>query len=320
VEKPRNFLTTSAKVFNYQNYLKVRGIEYLAYYPKIEILARGQGSAIISSLLWLKKEFSTNLGLALPEPVATLAGGLILGDKGGLGQEIEAEFRRAGLSHIIVLSGYNITIVANAVMAIFAYFAGAWSWLFGLGAVILFVVMTGGEAAAVRSAVMAIVAIIARRYGRQYDAGVALIFAGFLMIWWNPLLLVFDLGFQLSFLATLGLIYLAPLVSRLFPAQNWFLNKTGRGIFIELKEVICTTTGAQVAVYPWLLWRTGNASLIGFISNIFVLPFIPLAMLGSFLTGASGFVSYYLSLMVSFPTYFLLKYVLQVAHFFANLF
>ncbi|MCX6712140.1 MAG: ComEC/Rec2 family competence protein [Candidatus Vogelbacteria bacterium] len=212
--------------------------------------------------------------------------------------------------------------------------------------------MTGGEAAAVRSAVMGAIALIARRYGRQYDAGVALVVAGFLMILWNPRLLVFDFGFQLSFLATLGMIYLSPFVekaielvrSRFSRSQmrlrtsddpNQLLRRTTSGSlevallkssptshksFSEgLKELISTTTGAQLAVYPWLLYKSGNASLVGFISNIFILPVVPITMFASFITGIVGFISYYLSLLFSYPTFFLLKYILLGAHFFANL-
>jgi competence protein ComEC len=209
--------------------------------------------------------------------------------------------------------------------------------------------MTGGEAAAVRSAVMGAIALIARRYGRTYDAGVALIVAGFLMVLWNPRLLAFDLGFQLSFLATLGLIYLSPVVEffinkitglvrsrisgslekRLLtsPAPEPVRNATSSepevvfrtGFWSGLKELICTTTGAQLAVYPWLLYKMGNASLIGFIANIFILPPIPIAMFLSFLTGITGFLSNFLSLLISYPTYFFLAYILKMAHIFASL-
>ncbi len=328
LQKPENFLTDQGKVFDYQNYLLVRGIEAISYYPKIKIIAHGQGSIIKANLFTLKNNFLNNLQQVIPEPAATLAGGLILGDKGGLGQKTEAEFRRAGLSHIIVLSGYNITIVAESVLKFFSWFSPTWSWLLGLGAIFLFVLMTGGEAAAVRAAMMGSIALIARYHGRTYDAGVALIFAGFLMVLWNPRLLVFDLGFQLSFLATLGLIYLSPIVEKIInkviPTRLAKLAldspRTVLGsVFRGFQEIVYTTTGAQLAVYPWLLYRASNASLIGFISNLFVLPAVPLAMFFSFATGLAGFLSYYLSLLISYPTYFLLDYILLGAHWFGSL-
>ncbi|MFA6476238.1 MAG: ComEC/Rec2 family competence protein [Candidatus Paceibacterota bacterium] len=349
IERPQNFLTDQNTVFDYQNYLLVRGIEQTVYQPKLKIISRSNGSAVKTSLYSLKNNFLANLRRALPEPSASLAGGLILGDKGGLGKKTEDEFRKAGVSHIIVLSGYNITIVAESVLYFFAWLTPAFSWLLSIGSIFLFVLMTGGEAAAVRSAVMGAIALIARRYGRTYDAGVALIVAGFLMVLWNPRLLAFDLGFQLSFLATLGLIYLSPVVEffinkitglvrsrisgslekRLLtsPAPEPVRNATSSepevvfrtGFWSGLKELICTTTGAQLAVYPWLLYKMGNASLIGFIANIFILPPIPIAMFLSFLTGITGFLSNFLSLLISYPTYFFLAYILKMAHIFASL-
>ena len=319
IERPQNFMTDQGTVFDYQNYLLVRGIEQTVYLPKLKIVARGQGSFIKTELFTLKNNFLANLRQALPEPAASLAGGLILGDKGGLGKQTEAEFRKAGVSHIIVLSGYNITIVAESVLLFFSWLTPALAWLLGIGSIFLFVIMTGGEAAAVRSAVMGAIALIARRWGRTYDAGVALIFAGFLMILWNPKLLVFDLGFQLSFLATLGLIYLSPVVEWLFGWSTKVSDIEARPFIGGLKEIICTTTGAQLAVYPWLIYKMGTASLIGFVSNIFILPPIPWAMFASFLTGIAGFFSSFLSLIFSYPTYFLLAYILKMAHFFATL-
>lgn len=318
IEKPSNFITphqngagqaAQGKVFDYQNYLLVRGITEVGYYPKIKILARDQGSVIKAWLFKLKNNFLGNLRQTLPEPSASLAGGLILGDKGGLGSKTENEFRQAGVSHIIVLSGFNITVVAETVLRVFSWLSPAFAWLLGIGSIFLFVMMTGGEAAAVRSAVMGAIALVARKYGRTYDAGVALIVAGFLMVLWNPRLLVFDFGFQLSFLATCGMIYISPLISQL----GGFTSK------LKLKELISTTIGAQIAVYPWLLYKTGNATLVGFISNLFILPAVPMAMLGSFLTGIAGFVSYYLSLIISYPTYFLLFYILKLASLFSLL-
>ncbi|HRZ30253.1 MAG TPA: ComEC/Rec2 family competence protein, partial [Candidatus Paceibacterota bacterium] len=317
VERPQNFRTDQGTIFDYQNYLAVRGIGQVAYQPKLKIVTRGEGSIIKSQLFSLKNNFLKNLRRALPEPSASLAGGLILGDKGGLGKKVETEFRQAGVSHIVVLSGYNITIVAENVLVLFSWLSPTLAWLFGIVSIFLFVLMVGGEAAVVRAAVMGAIALVARRYGRAYDAGVALIVAGFLMILWNPRLLAFDLGFQLSFLATLGLIYLSPVV-------EFFINKISRGVLDKihlsaLKEIIVTTTGAQLTVYPWLLYKVGNVSLVGFVSNIFVLPVIPLAMLGSFLTGVTGFIFSPLSSLLSYPTYFLLTYVLKTAHFFASL-
>ncbi|OJI09623.1 MAG: hypothetical protein COV08_00565 [Candidatus Vogelbacteria bacterium CG10_big_fil_rev_8_21_14_0_10_49_38] len=304
-QKPENFLTETGRVFDYQNYLAARDITQVVYHPKIEILARGEGWTVKAWLFKLKHGFLANLRRALPEPSATLGGGLLLGDRGGLGEQTEENFRRAGLSHLVVLSGYNITIVADNMLRFGAWLWPAGSWLFGVGAVLLFVIMTGGEASVVRAALMGSIALVARRYGRPYEASIALLVAGFLMVLWQPRLLVFDLGFQLSFLATLGLIYLSPWVDRQL--------KRVKFKFGGLREIVSTTMAAQLAVYPWLLYKTGNATLIGFVSNIFALPVIPWAMFLSFLTGLAGFVAETLAVLAGYPTYLILWYVLAIA-------
>lgn len=313
VVRPSNFLTDQGEVFDYQNYLRARGINQVAYRPQLTLISRNNGSRLKSFLFSLRNNFLAKLRESLPEPKASLAGGLVLGDKSGLGREVEDNFRLAGVSHIVVLSGYNITIIAETVLKFFVWLHLPWAWLFGIMAVILFVVMVGGEASVVRAGCMGIIALFARQYGRTYDAGVALLFAGFLMVLWNPFLLVFDLGFQLSFLATLGLVYLVPLFDKRLSKEaknsSWF----------GLREIIITTLSAQLAVYPWLLFKLGEVSWIGFIANIFILPIIPVAMLASFLTGLLGFLSFNLSWLVGLPTYFLLAYIIKMASFFAHL-
>lgn len=313
-KKPENFLTDQGEVFDYKNYLRVRGIRLISYQPNITLISSGNGLLIKSTLFSLRNNFLAKLRESLPEPKASLAGGLVLRDKSGLGEEVEDNFRLAGVSHIVVLSGYNITIIAETVLKFFVWLQLPWSWLFGVISIIIFVVMVGGEASVVRAACMGIIALIARQYGRTYIAGSALFFAGFLMVLWNPFLLVFDLGFQLSFLATLGLIYLSPIFDLVFGKimknqASWF----------GLREIIGTTLGAQLAVYPWLLFKFGEVSWVGFISNIFILPIIPLAMFASFMTGLLGFISSPLGWFVGLPTYFLLSYVINMAKFFAHL-
>lgn len=314
VVRPSNFLTDRGEVFDYQNYLRARGINQVVYRPQLKLISHNNGWRLKGLLFNLRNNFLAKLRESLSEPNAPLAGGLVLGDKSGLGREVEDNFRLAGVSHIVVLSGYNITIIAETVFKFFIWLHLPWAWLFGIIAIILFVVMVGGEASVVRAGCMGIIALFARQYGRTYDAGVALLFAGFLMVLWNPFLLIFDLGFQLSFLATLGLIYLSPIFDSVF---NKIIKKQGN--WFGLREIIITTLSAQLAVYPWLLFKLGEVSWIGFVANIFILPIIPLAMFASFLTGLLGFLSSNLSWFIGLPTHFLLTYVIKMAGFFAHL-
>jgi competence protein ComEC len=228
-----------------------------------------------------------------------------------LGEELTTAFRRSGLIHIIVLSGYNMTIVAEAIIIILsAVLPFGASLLAGALGIALFAIMVGGGATVVRASLMAVIALFARFTGRIYSATVALFLAGTIMVFINPLVLRFDIGFQLSFIATLGLIYLAPL----FEARLTFIP-----IRFGLRGVLATTTAAQLAVLPWLFYTIGEVSLVALPANLMVIPLIPLTMFLGFGVGLIGFVSYFGSHLISIFVYFLLSFELSVVNFFADL-
>ena len=312
LEEPENFVVSSGKEFDYRSYLAKDDIYFLIPYPEMELISSDNGGALKSVLYKAKEKFVQSLDLMIPEPQASLAAGLLVGGKRGLGKDLEESFRRAGLIHVIVLSGYNITIVAEAVLRSFSfiYFLPRF-FVYSLGAfsVALFVIMTGGEATAVRALIMALLALYARATGRIYQAARALAAAAFLMLLVNPRLF-FDAGFQLSFLATAGLIFLSPY----FTKRLSFLTR-----FPKLREIISSILAAQTAVFPWLMYKTGEISLVAFPANLLVLPFIPVTMLFSFVTGALGLVSYYLAAAPAFLSYLALSYHLTVAQIFSSL-
>lgn len=312
LEEPENFVVSSGKEFDYKSYLAKDDIYFLMPYPEIELISRDNGSALKTVLYKTKEKFVESLDLMMPEPQSSLAAGLLVGGKRGLGKNLEESFRRAGLIHIVVLSGYNITIIAETVLRSFSfiYFLPRLSVYFlGAFSVILFVIMTGGEAAAVRALIMALLALYARATGRIYNAARALAASAFLMLLVNPRLF-FDAGFQLSFLATAGLIFLSPY----FDKRLLFLAKWPR-----LKETISSVLAAQTAVFPWLMYKTGEMSLVAFPSNILVLPFIPVTMLLSFITGVLGLISNYLAAAPAFLSYLALSYHIAVAQIFSYL-
>ncbi|OHA58829.1 MAG: hypothetical protein A2571_00385 [Candidatus Vogelbacteria bacterium RIFOXYD1_FULL_44_32] len=311
VALPTNFITDSGREFDYISYLKVRDIHYQMSLAKIEIIDQGQGNYILTWLLALKNKFIEQVNLALPEPHSSLLAGLLVGERRGLGEEITTDFRRAGLVHIVVLSGYNMTIVAEALMIFLAYFLSFnLTLLAGAVSIILFALMVGGGPTVVRASLMALLAVWARATGRIYSATVGLFIAGVLMVLYNPLILANDTGFQLSFLATLGLIYLsAPLEAKL----TWLTDQYG------LRAIVSATLSAQLAVTPWLFYKIGEISLVALPANILVVPFIPLTMLVGFIAGILGFVSPSLAFIAGSGTYFLLAYVLGVVKIFSHL-
>lgn len=307
LEKPKTFETddNSGRTFNYPAYLAVRGIGAIMYQPRVKRLEGGGGFRFVSKLFQLKHAFLTHLDQALPEPESSLLGGLVVGGKRSLGDLWQERLRRAGLVHLVVLSGYNLTIVGAAIAGLFSYFRLRRSLALALSAlaIIIFAIMVGGGASVIRAAVMALIVIIARLTGRIYEAGRALAAAVLLMVIINPLILLNDIGFQLSCLATAGLIYGEPLFER------WFHFMPKRFGF---RSTVATTVAAQVAVLPLILYSMGQLPPYALLTNVLVVPIVPLAMLLSAGIGLAGFIFSPLAYLIAPLGYLLAKYILIV--------
>ncbi len=311
LELPEPFATDSGRTFRYDRFLAKDGVFALVSNASVEVIAPRAGviDAIFGALSDLKAAGLRALSAALPEPQASLAGGLILGGKQGLGEGLLDDFIRAGLVHIVVLSGYNVMIVAEAALRALGFLGKRAAASAATAVIALFVLASGAGAASVRAGLMAGVALYGRASGRTYDALRALIAAGAFMLLWNPLLLLDDPGFQLSFVATLGLIFGAPITER------WLS-------FVRIKflrEVLSATVAAQVAVLPLLLFSNGLFSLIALPANALVLPVVPLAMALSGVAMVAGFLFPAAAPFFGLPAYALLSYMIGLVESFAAL-
>jgi competence protein ComEC len=307
---PENFMGSNGREFNYVQYLANRNIYFIIEKADVEVLNRGGGNSVIRALYKFRDSFKENITKLIPLPASSLMNGIILGSKGGFTSEEKQEFITTGTIHIIALSGYNVTIVAEGVMKFFRFiFRGIVSIWLGIITVILFVLLAGAQATAVRAGIMAFLALFARATGRTYAAGRGLIIAGLLMIAYDPRVIT-DISFQLSFLATIGVIFLTPKVALWF---KWITPKLG------LRENIAVTLSATIMVLPVLLYTTGVFSFVSLPANILILPLMPYVMLGGFFTGIIGYLWHIIALPFAYVSYLLLKYILFVIHFFASL-
>ena len=155
----------------------------------------------------------------------------------------------------------------------------------------MFALIVGLSATVVRASVMACILLIAQAYGRTYDVLRALLFAGVVMIAINPFLLLYDIGFQFSFMATVGLILVAPQFESF--VSDGFSKLGFRDFFIA-------TVATQIAVLPLLLYHIGEVSLIAVVVNVLVLPAVPFAMLTTFLAGVTALISEPIALLFAF--------------------
>lgn len=310
LEEPKNIESEDGRIFDYKGYLRVRGIWYTSRYTQVELLSSGKGSLVKAMLFKVKNAFTRSIDNALPQPESSLLAGLLLGTKQSLGKDLLTEFQKTGVSHIVVLSGYNIAIVAKSVMSALKFLPNNIS--FGLGAVsvVLFTLLSGGGASAVRAAIMVLVALFAKQFNRDYKAHRVLGFTIILMLAPNPLLLVFDPSFQLSVLATIGIIFVTPIME---PYFKWVTEKFG------LREVVSSTVATQFTVLPFLIYNTGLLSLVSLPVNVLILGTIPTTMFLGFVTGLVGLISLYLSFIPAIFTYSLLWYQLKIVHIGASL-
>lgn len=303
----------TGRLVAYSNYLAVREIYFQMFDPAVKLLAQEQGRWLKRQLSRLKTVWLERLAQTVPEPEASLLGGLVFGARQSLGREWHERLREVGLVHIVVLSGYNLSAVAAAFLAVFGCLRGV-PRRFGLGlaalAVGLFTLMVGAGAATVRAAIMALIALLARATGRTYAVWRALILAALIMIVVNPKVLVFDAGFQLSFLATAGLIHLTPR----FEKRLHFVPVT-----LGLRSLLATTVAAQLAVLPWLLVVAGQLPWLALPANLLVLPVVPAAMLFGFLTALLPPLGGLIWLAAA-PAWLLAAYILGLTRFFSGLF
>lgn len=303
---PESFETGEGRAFNYPGFLAVRGIVYEVSFAEVERVERVFVNPLARVALYVKHVFLSGLASVLPEPSAGLAGGITAGDKRGLGENLGESFRIVGLTHIIVLSGYNIMVVVYALSRLFARFrvSKRTEVVAGICIAALFAAMTGFAAASVRAALMASIALFGAATGRVYVAARALAAVSLGMLLWNPYLLVFDPGFQLSVVATWGLIALSPLVARFFSKIPEVFG---------VRDILSATIATQCAVLPLILYHMGSLSIVSLPANLLVLVVTPFAMLFSAIAGVSGALFGFVALPLALPAHLLLSYIVFVA-------
>ncbi len=274
ITRPEPFITTSSRVFPYHTHLSKDNIHGILF------ITQGKESTVCTgSETYHRGTFFSRVRLFvvgkleehLPEPESSLLGGLLLGLRGSLTTEFLEAFRVTGLLHIIVLSGYNVMIVAEAVRRLIVRLPISRNYALGVAGItiIAFVLLSGAQTAAVRAGIMATIGLFARLLHRENDGLRALALAGCIMVAINPAQLLYDVSFHLSFLATAGLLLYTPII------EKKLHRITDR---FQLRNIIAITLSVQMFLLPYLAYRIGEASLIGVVANIFVLPLVPIAM------------------------------------------
>ncbi len=291
--------------------------KYLAGHQVWSIMNRGSIFAVAHSEKWLPlkplvsfKSFVRNQLEGLwPEPESSFMAGLLYGDKSGLPPALLVDFSRTGVTHIIAVSGFNVSIIVIALLPILIYIGFSRRQVFWIliSAIVFLMLFTGASASVVRAGIMGLTVLCAERLGRLSRIGTTLVITATIMALINPYVLIWDVGFQLSFLATLGLVYITPIFKKIFQKIH-FLNS----------EVFLSTISAIVATVPLILFQFGVFSLVALGVNILILWIIPWLMLGGATALLASFVYFPLGQVVAWITGVGLRYVILIVTFFGE--
>lgn len=299
--------------FNYKEYLKKDGIFAVMSWPKIEVLGTGAGNPITKLLLSSKNRFKESTRRFISPPESGILEALVFGDEGGISKEWKDKLNLTGTRHIAAVSGMNITIIASLILS-FLLSLGFWrrqAFYFTIVLLALYVLMVGAPASAVRAGIMGALFLAARHLGRMSGAFRAVVFACTVMLALNPLLLRLDIGFQLSFLAITGIIYLQPFFSKL-------LKRIPDYKFFPIKTTLAATLSAQVFTLPILIFNFGRISLLSPLINLLIVPLLaPLTVL-IFIFGFASIIFWPLGYILSWPVWLALRYLADVIDFFSG--
>ncbi len=280
--------------------------------PQARVVSVEDPGGVTGAVLSVRQEIVNRLQLLFPGSVGGFLMGVLAGGSRGMSRDIIEDVRATGLTHVIAVSGYNVTIVLNLVVAMFAWLPRRWKFLPEALFLFLFLLLVGMSASALRAAIMGVLTVFAVASGRSRSLLLALLWSGVGMTLWHPFMLTEDRGFQLSFLATIGVCYLAPLVTAFIPEN---ISPSIKNLILE---PFLTTFAVYLVTIP-VLFSFEQFSLIGLITNIIFVPFIPYAMLTAATVLGGSFVFWPLALFLGHLAAIFVDLAFAALHWFATL-
>jgi len=293
--------------FKYDKYLAKDKIYSLAYGARVKLIKSKQANPVLQIIYNLRQNISNQINRIWPEPTASFVNSILLGYKKAMSEDIKEEFRRAGVSHIIVISGLHITLITLLLSRVLYSLNINRKKQLPIILIILtvFAILSGFSASTIRASIMGLIVLFSQNIGRPIQKHLILIYTAVIILLINPLLLFYDLGFQLSFLATIGLIYLSPLFQKLFK----FLPEK-----MEIKSTFVSSFSAIIMTLPLTIYQFKTISLLAPLANLFVLPLIPILMFFGFITILISYLSFALAKYLGFIQYILSKVLFEIVN------
>lgn len=311
--------------FSYKKYLANKKIHFLMSYPKTRFVAgdafcrNGNSSEnkinykkldcekykILNAIFGARLQMIEAVNKNMPEPEAGLASAILFGNDKAISKDLLDKFNSTGTRHIMAVSGQNISILVMILLSLALGFGASrrTAFYFSLISIIFYIILIGMPASAVRAGIMGLLILVAERMGRLSVSYRALVFAGVLMLMLNPSLLVFDAGFQLSFTATMGIIFIYPLLAE-------YLKKMPN--IIEMRSSLAMTMAALSTTLPISLSSFGQFSLISPLANILIVPLVPLVMIIGFVIIIINAFFPFLAQIIGWLTWLILAYEIKI--------
>lgn len=286
LKTPKNFTSD----FNYKEYLRKEKIYSTMYDPEINLISSGNGNMFFAKIFSLKEKLKKTAKVLFP-PEGAILSAITLGDKSRLSQSFKDKLARSGLSHITAISGMHIMVLFGIFIFILLWL-GFWRWQATTLTVLIlafYILMIGAPPSAIRAGIMGGLLYFGWTLGRLNQSSRTIVFAATGMVFLNPLILTRDIGFQLSFLASLGIIYLFPIFEKWLRAED-----------SKAKQLIALTFAAQIFCFPILVFNFGQFSILAPISNLLAVPLLPFLLGGGFLYLILGTIFPFSALSLSF--------------------
>lgn len=315
LQRPENFAE-----FSWRAYLAKKGVGYEMHEATVRTES-GPRKDVGYFAAVTRQKLSANIQSVLLPPHSALYRAMVLGEKDGIGDSRRTMLAGAGLSHIAAISGLHIAVLGVGLAYLLIY-AGLWrrqALLVALAVLGFYILMIGAPASAVRAGIMAAVVVLAELVGRPRSPWRPLLLAAAVMVAFNPLVLRYDVGFQLSFAAVAGILFLANPLDRLIGRVRLWLRQLGKPK--QNKEVpsnaaqkLFTVSGAaQFATAPLTLLHFGQASVWAPLSNLLIIPVLPGVLGAGIVSSIGGFFGATIGTVAAAPAWILSEYVWFIA-------
>jgi competence protein ComEC len=306
--------------FDYAGYLARQDIYSVMFYPEIEIVDSGQGNPVLEWIYSIRHRLADSLARVLPEPQASIAQGILLGLRSNISTEVNDTFIQAGTTHLLAISGLNLTLISGLMVSLIVFLIGRRHYLYVwmvAAAIWSYVILCGASPSVVRAAIMSSIFLVSELTGRQKNGGPALLFTAAIMVGINVNLLS-DISFQLSFLSMCGLVYVYP-VLREFTKRlesrvpERFSNTVGSAVM----DSLAISTSAVIAIWPALAINFGAIATAGPLATLIISPTLPVIMVFSFAASVCGIVYPVIGQAIGAVAWLFISFMLLVNRFFA---